>query len=64
MPNSFWVTIDVSWSECVVAKNLEEAISLTEKKYRDGKGKIPREYVEVFQEDLNGEFGLASQVED
>lgn len=41
------VSVACSWLEPVKATSMEEAIKKTEQRYRYGKGRFPREYVEV-----------------
>ena len=45
--NTYMVSVACSWLEPVKADSMEEAIKKTEKLYRYGKGRFPREYVEV-----------------
>lgn len=44
------VSITCSWIEEVTADSMDDAVRKAEKKYRTGKGRIPREYVEVQKE--------------
>lgn len=44
------VSITCSWIEEVTADSMDDAVRKAEKKYRTGKGRIPREYVEVSKE--------------
>ena len=48
--NKYIVRVDCSWVEEVRANSMEEAVQKTENKYRYGKGRFPREYVEVRSE--------------
>lgn len=41
------VSVTCSWIEQVKASSMEEAIKKTEQSYKYGKGRFPREYVEV-----------------
>lgn len=41
------VSVTCSWLELVKASSMEEAIKKAEKLYKYGKGRFPREYVEV-----------------
>ena len=50
--NKYWVSISCSWVEQVKANSLEEAIKKTERLYMYGKGRFPREYVEVSEENI------------
>lgn len=59
----FTVAIDIGWIEEVSASNVQEAIKLTEQKYKWGRGRIPREYIEV-SEESDILCGFACQVED
>ena len=43
----YMVSVACSWLEPVKATSMEEAIKKTEQRYRYGKGRFPREYVEV-----------------
>lgn len=43
----YMVSVSCSWLEPVKASSMEEAIKKTEKLYMYGKGRFPREYVEV-----------------
>lgn len=43
----YMVSVSCSWIQPVKANSMEEAIKKTEKLYKYGKGKFPREYVEV-----------------
>ena len=56
---NYFVTIDISWEECVAANSEDEAIEKLLSKYKYGKGRIPREYTEVFIDDN----GLGNQVD-
>ena len=44
---TYMVNVVCSWLESVKASSIEEAIKKTERVYKYGKGKFPREYVEV-----------------
>lgn len=44
---TYMVSIACSWLTPVKANSMEEAIKKTEKLYKYGKGRFPREYVEV-----------------
>lgn len=46
----YMVSVKCSWVEEVSAKSMEEAVRKAEKKYRDGQGHFPREYLEVSPE--------------
>lgn len=48
--NKYWVSVNCSWVEQVKANSMEEAVKKTEKLYKQGKGRFPREYVEVREE--------------
>jgi hypothetical protein len=43
----YMVSVACSWLQPVKANSMEEAIRKTEKLYKYGKGRFPREYVEV-----------------
>lgn len=43
----YMVSVACSWLTPVKANSMEEAIKITEKLYKYGKGRFPREYVEV-----------------
>ena len=45
--NTYMVSIACSWIQAVKANSMEEAIKKTEKLYKYGKGRFPREYIEV-----------------
>jgi hypothetical protein len=45
--DTYMVSIDCSWIQPVKANSIEEAIAKTEKLYKYGNGRFPREYVEV-----------------
>ena len=45
--DTYMVSVTCSWIEPVKAISMEEAIKKTEKLYKYGKGRFPREYVEV-----------------
>ncbi len=51
--NKYWVSVTCSWVEQVKANSIEEAIKKTERLYIYGKGRFPREYVEVREENLD-----------
>ena len=51
--NKYWVSVECSWVEQVKANSMKEAIEKTEKLYKYGKGRFPREYVEVSEENLD-----------
>ena len=51
--DTYWVSVACSWVELVKADSLEEALKKTEKLYKYGKGRFPREYVEVAAEDCS-----------
>lgn len=44
----YLVSITCTWSEEVKADNIEEAIQKMRQKYKYGKGRFPREYVDVY----------------
>ena len=44
---TYMVSVECSWLTQVKATSMEEAIKKTEKLYKYGKGRFPREYVEV-----------------
>ena len=46
----YWVSVACSWVEPVKASSMEEALKKTEQLYKHGKGRFPREYVEVAAE--------------
>ncbi len=48
--NTYMVSVACSWLEPVKASSMEEAIRKTEKLYKYGRGRFPREYVEVSPE--------------
>ena len=58
--DTYMVSVACSWLEPVKANSMEEAIKKTEKLYKYGKGRFPREYVEV----SNGYCDYWCQVED
>lgn len=45
--DTYMVSVVCSWLEPVKANSMEEAIEKAERLYRYGKGRFPREYVEV-----------------
>lgn len=45
--DAYMVSIVCSWIEPVKVSSMAEAIKKTEKLYKYGKGRFPREYVEV-----------------
>ena len=45
--NTYLVSVTCSWLQEVRASSMEEAIEKVEKSYKYGKGRFPREYVEV-----------------
>lgn len=45
--DTYMVSVTCSWRTPVKANSMEEAIKKTEKLYKYGKGRFPREYVEV-----------------
>ena len=51
--DTYMVSVACSWVEPVKANSMEEAIKKTEKLYKYGKGRFPREYVEVAAEDCS-----------
>lgn len=51
--NEYMVSIVCSWVERVKANSIDEAIKKTEKLYRCGKGRFPREFVEVSEEKVD-----------
>lgn len=53
MNNKYWVSVSCSWLEEVKAATEEEAVRKTQKKYMFGKGRFPREYVEVSAEHID-----------
>lgn len=50
----YMVSVACSWIEVVNAKSMEDAVRKTEKKYRYRHGHIPREYIEVCPERMDG----------
>lgn len=48
--DTYMVSVACSWVEPVKAESMEEALKKTEKLYKYGKGRFPREYVEVAPE--------------
>lgn len=58
--NIYMVSVSCSWLEPVRADSMEEAIEKTEKLFRYGRGRFPREYVEV----SDGCCDYFTQVED
>lgn len=50
---TFTVSIECSWIEEVKADSEEAALKKTYEKYRKGKGRFPREYVDVSIEHIN-----------
>lgn len=57
--DEYWVSVNCSFIEKVRASTAEEAVKKAEKSYKYGKGRFPREYVEVCLEKLD-----FAQVED
>lgn len=51
--NTYMVSVACSWVMPVKANSMEEAIRKTEKLYKYGKGRFPREYVEVAAENCS-----------
>lgn len=51
--DTYWVSVACSWVTPVKASSMEEAIKKTERLYKYGKGRFPREYVEVAAEDCS-----------
>ena len=51
--NTYMVSVACSWVEPVKADSLEEALKKTEKLYKYGKGRFPREDGEVAAEDCS-----------
>ena len=49
----YWVSVACSWVEPVKAESMEEALKKTEALYKYGKGRFPREYVEVAAENCS-----------
>ena len=45
--DTYWVSVTCSWIKGIKASSMEEAIEKAEKSYKYGKGRFPREYVEV-----------------
>ena len=45
--DTYMVSVACSWIKPVKANSMEEAIKKMEKLYKYGKGRFPREYVEV-----------------
>ena len=45
--NTYWMTVEISWEECVSADSEIEAVKKLLSKYKEGRGRIPREYVDV-----------------
>lgn len=45
--DTYMVSVVCSWIKPVKASSMEEAIKKVEKSYKYGKGRFPREYVEV-----------------
>ena len=60
--NEYMISITCSWIEPVKANSIKEAIKKTEQKYKYGKGRFPREYVEVVDEQCDPYY--FAQVED
>lgn len=58
--NTYMVSVNCCWCENVKANSMEEAIKKTEKLYKYGKGRFPREYVEVD----SGHYDYWCQIED
>ena len=58
--NTYMVSVSCSWLTQVKASSMEEAIKKTKKLYKYGKGRFPREYVEV----SDGRCGYWCQIED
>lgn len=54
--NTYWMTVEISWEECVSADSEIEAVKKLLSKYKEGKGRIPREYVDVHPSDGFLEF--------
>ena len=55
----YWVSVACSFITQIKADSEKEALEKAEKLYRYGKGRLPREYVEVYIEDID-----FTQVED
>lgn len=49
----YWVSVSCSWLEKVKAETEEEAVKKATKKYMFGRGRFPREYVEVALENID-----------
>ena len=47
--NTYDICVDCCWIESVKANSLEEAIEQTKSRYKDGKGRFPREFVDVYE---------------
>lgn len=48
--DKYWISVRCSWAERVEANSVEEAIEKMEKLYKYGKGRFPRKYVVVEEE--------------
>lgn len=51
--DTYMVSVACSWVEPVKANSMDEAIKKAEKLYKYGKGRFPREYVEVAAENCS-----------
>lgn len=51
--DTYWVSVACSWVEPVKAESMEEALKKTEALYKYGKGRFPREYVEIAPENCS-----------
>ena len=61
---TYIVGITCSWYEPIKANSMQEAIEKAEQKYKYGKGRFPREYVDVEDGEYDSEGRLYCQVED
>ena len=58
---TYMVSVTCAWFEPVKASSMQDAIEKTEQKYKYGKGRFPREFVDVEDGQCDGYF---TQVED
>lgn len=49
----YWVGVNCSFIQKIKANTPEEAVKKAEKTYRWGRGQLPREYVEVYLENID-----------
>ena len=54
----FEIAVNLNFTEFVKAKTVDEAIKKLEDKYINGKGRLPREYIEIEK------YDSFSQIED